>query len=76
MEFISSEKTRDKYDIGNIIEDFQNGVLKDGDEVDIKGAQGVGIDQVYYNPAKKELGQEDMKPTYIISSLLELKAMV
>lgn len=38
MEFISSEKTRDKYDIGNIIEDFQNGILKDGDEVDIKGA--------------------------------------
>ena len=51
-------------------------MVGDNYEVDIKGAQGVGIDQVYYNPAKKELGQEDMKPTYIISSLLELKEMV
>ena len=38
MEFISSEKTRDRYDIANIIEDFNQGILKDGDEVDIKGA--------------------------------------
>ena len=51
-------------------------MIGDNYEVDIKAAQGVGIDQVYYNPAGKELVSEDLKPTYIIPSLLELEGIL
>lgn len=37
MEFIGSERTRDQYDVANIIADYSAGLLKAGDEVDIKG---------------------------------------
>ena len=39
-------------------------------ELDIKGAHGVGMDQVYFNPAKPPL---DFKPTYVINHLKELR---
>ena len=51
-------------------------MIGDNFEVDIKGAQGVGIDQVYYNPEGKEPCPEDLKSTYTIKSLLELKGIV
>ena len=52
-------------------------MVGDNFEVDIKGAQGVGIDQVYYNPARKLLPADEVpKPTYTITSLLELKEIV
>ena len=51
-------------------------MIGDNYEVDIKGAKGVGVDQVYYNPTKKDLDQGDLSPTYTINSLLELKEIV
>jgi putative hydrolase of the HAD superfamily len=39
-------------------------------EVDILGAQNVGMDQVYFNPAVPPNG---IQPTYVIQHLLELK---
>ena len=38
MEFISTEKVRDNQDIENIIEDYNNGLLKHGDVVEVKGS--------------------------------------
>lgn len=38
MEYISSEPVRDMTDIENIIEDYNNGIIKAGDEIEIKGS--------------------------------------
>ena len=51
-------------------------MVGDNYEVDIKGAQGVGIDQVFYNATGTSLADEDPKPTHTISSLLELMEIV
>ena len=51
-------------------------MIGDNYEVDIKGAQGVGIDQVYYNVAGTPIGDGESAPTHVISSLLELKEIV
>ena len=51
-------------------------MIGDNYEVDIKGARGAGIDQVYYNVAGTAIGDGDPEPTHTISSLLELKGIV
>jgi FMN phosphatase YigB (HAD superfamily) len=51
-------------------------MIGDNYEVDIKGAQGIGMDQVLYNVAGATLDDEAPKPTYTIASLLELKEIV
>lgn len=51
-------------------------MIGDNYEVDIKGAQGIGMDQVLYNVAGTTLDDEAPKPTYTIASLLELKEIV
>ncbi len=48
-------------------------MIGDNYEVDAKGAHGAGIDQVLYNAAGIELAPDQWRPTYLISSLLELK---
>ncbi len=52
-----------------------NEVLMIGDniETDIKGAAGVGIDQVLFNPLSKK---HNFKPTYQIGALDELRAIL
>ncbi|MEC5147879.1 YjjG family noncanonical pyrimidine nucleotidase [Chitinophaga sp. 212800010-3] len=45
-------------------------MVGDAMELDIKGAHGVGMDQVYFNPANPPV---DFQPTYVIGSLAELK---
>ena len=40
---------------------------------DIKGAHGAGIDQVFFNPLGKSI---DLIPTYTISHLRELEAIL
>lgn len=47
-------------------------MIGDNYEVDIKGAYGAGIDQVYYNVAGVVQNCHVPKPTYTIGSLLEL----
>ena len=51
-------------------------MIGDNYEVDIKGARGAGIDQVYYNVAGVNIDDNALKPTYTIESLLELKGIV
>ena len=46
-------------------------MIGDNFEVDIEGAQQVGIDQVFYNVGRLALGDK-RPPTYTIESLLEL----
>lgn len=49
-------------------------MIGDNFEVDIEGAQRVGIDQVYYDVAHQSLNEKHCHPpTYTIGSLLELK---
>ncbi len=49
-------------------------MIGDNFEVDIEGAQRVGIDQVYYDVAHLSLDEKHYHPpTYTIGSLLELK---
>lgn len=49
-------------------------MIGDNFEVDIEGAQRVGIDQVYYDVAHLPLSEKPYSPpTYTIDSLLELK---
>ena len=38
MEYITTEKVRDSRDIENIIEDYNNGLIKNGDIVEVKGS--------------------------------------
>ncbi|MCW3462487.1 YjjG family noncanonical pyrimidine nucleotidase [Chitinophaga nivalis] len=45
-------------------------MIGDAMELDIKGAHGVGMDQVYFNPAKPAA---DFLPTFSISHLKELR---
>ena len=51
-------------------------MVGDNYEVDIKGAHGAGIDQVFYNVAGVDISAEVLTPTHTISSLLELKVIV
>lgn len=51
-------------------------MIGDNYEVDIEGAQRVGIDQVFYNISKKDLNPEHSLPTFTITSLLELKEIL
>lgn len=51
-------------------------MIGDNYEVDIEGAQRVGIDQVFYNISKKDLNPEYPQPTFTITSLLELKEIL
>lgn len=51
-------------------------MIGDNYEVDIEGAQRVGIDQVFYNISKKDLSPEHPMPTFTITSLLELKEIL
>ncbi|SHL89871.1 putative hydrolase of the HAD superfamily [Chitinophaga jiangningensis] len=44
-------------------------MVGDAMELDIKGAHGVGMDQIYFNPAKPPV---DFKPTYTVNSLAEI----
>ena len=48
-------------------------MIGDALELDIKGAHGVGMDQVYFNPAKPPL---DFTPTYVIGELKELRGIL
>lgn len=48
-------------------------MIGDDLEGDIQGAQALGLDQVYFNPEKKE---HQAHPTYEIQSLLELKQIL
>jgi putative hydrolase of the HAD superfamily len=50
-------------------------MVGDNFEVDILGARGVGIDQVYYNPMNKPVPSE-AQPTHVINSLVELKEIL
>jgi len=45
-------------------------MVGDAMELDIKGAHGVGMDQIYFNPAKPPV---DFTPTYTINNLAEIK---
>ena len=45
-------------------------MIGDDPEVDIKGAMNAGIDQVFVNHIEREI---DFKPTYVVTSLEELK---
>lgn len=51
-------------------------MIGDNYEVDIEGAQRVGIDQVFYNISKKDLNPEHPQPTFTVTSLLELKEIL
>ena len=51
-------------------------MIGDNYEVDIKGAHGAGIDQVFYNVAGLDISDEVLIPTHTIGSLLELKEIV
>ena len=51
-------------------------MIGDNYEVDIKGACGAGIDQVFYNVAGLYISGEVLIPTHTIGSLLELKEIV
>ena len=51
-------------------------MIGDNYEVDIKGAHGAGIDQVFYNVSGMDISGEALAPTHTISSLLELKEIV
>ena len=51
-------------------------MIGDNYEVDIKGACGAGIDQVFYNVAGLDISGEALIPTHTIGSLLELKEIV
>lgn len=51
-------------------------MIGDNYEVDIEGAQRVGIDQVFYNISKKDINPEHPQPTFTITSLLELKEIL
>ena len=51
-------------------------MIGDNYEVDIKGACGAGIDQVFYNVAGLDISGEVLIPTHTIGSLLELKEIV
>ncbi|MBV7528618.1 YjjG family noncanonical pyrimidine nucleotidase [Chitinophaga sp. sic0106] len=44
-------------------------MVGDAMELDIKGAHGVGMDQIYFNPAKPPV---DFTPTYTVNSLAEI----
>ncbi|NSL89365.1 YjjG family noncanonical pyrimidine nucleotidase [Chitinophaga solisilvae] len=48
-------------------------MVGDAMELDIKGAHSVGMDQVYFNPAKPPV---DFVPTYTISHLKELRQIL
>lgn len=48
-------------------------MIGDNFEVDIEGAQRVGIDQVYYNVERSILNDGRMVPTYTVDSLKELQ---
>jgi len=48
-------------------------MIGDALDVDILGAMRAGWDQVYYNPGKL---QHDMKPTFEISHMEDLKAIL
>ncbi|CAL1521177.1 YjjG family noncanonical pyrimidine nucleotidase [Chitinophaga sp. MM2321] len=48
-------------------------MVGDAMELDIKGAHGVGMDQVYFNPAKPPV---DFTPTFTIGHLRELKEIL
>lgn len=48
-------------------------MIGDDIEGDIQGAQALGLDQVYFNPERK---QHQAHPTYEIHSLLELKRIL
>ncbi|RAJ85407.1 putative hydrolase of the HAD superfamily [Chitinophaga dinghuensis] len=45
-------------------------MVGDAMELDIKGAHAVGMDQIYFNPAKPPV---DFTPTFTINSLAEIK---
>ncbi len=51
-------------------------VIMIGDNIltDIQGAANAGIDQVYFNPSKKELA--DFSPTYHINELFQIKDII
>lgn len=49
-------------------------VIGDNFSTDIAGARNSGIDQVFYNPQRKQAG--DFVPTYEISSLRELRGIL
>jgi len=54
-------------------------MIGDNIEVDIMGAQRVGLDQVFYNVDQLSLDDERLQsisPTYTIASLLELKSLL
>lgn len=51
-------------------------MVGDNYEVDVKGAQGAGIDQVFYNVSGTDIGDGEPKPTHTIGSLLELMEIV
>ncbi|MFD1185240.1 YjjG family noncanonical pyrimidine nucleotidase [Pontibacter rugosus] len=50
-------------------------MIGDNYECDVEGARAAGIDQVYFNPAQVK-GRKRPKPTYEISCLSELKAIL
>ena len=51
-------------------------MIGDNYDVDIKGAQSVGLDQIFYNVTGVAPSVEDAPPTYTIRSLLELKNII
>ena len=51
-------------------------MVGDNYEVDIKGAHGAGIDQVFYDVSGGDISGEALAPTHIVSSLLDLKEIV
>ena len=51
-------------------------MIGDNYEVDIKGAHGAGIDQVFYNVSGVDISGEALAPTHIVSSLMGLKEIV
>jgi putative hydrolase of the HAD superfamily len=48
-------------------------MIGDDPEVDIRGARNAGMDQVFFNPERKEIG---LSPTYMISCLSELRSLL
>ena len=51
-------------------------MIGDNYDVDIKGAQSVGLDQIFYNVIGRELSVKDAAPTHTIRSLWELKDII
>lgn len=49
-------------------------MIGDNWSTDIEGAKNCGIDQIWFNPANNK--NTDFTPTYVINSLLELKAIL